>query len=370
MKLVFSILAISSLMIGGLYSNVFAKDKFTKNVSKEFVINSDGKVELSNQYGRIDVRSTSSDKVSIDIEFVVHAKNESTAEDIFERINIEFENNKGFVKAKTDISSNKSWWGSSWKNYDMQINYSVNLPRTVKLDVDNKYGDVYISELENDLNLEIDYGTFNVGSIHDLVLQAKYSSGEIETCHNLNADLAYVRDGDGLEIDECQNAIIDSKYSKVQIKQAEEIKSDAGYDKYEIDAVGFFEIDGNYNDITLDRVDHLKADCRYTSIEVEDLTTSLDANIGYRGIEVNNVQEGFEILEVEGSYSSVRVSMADGASYSVDLSANYGEIDIDDVDINISHRVKDGSASVIKGEKGNGGGKVSIDTRYGSIKIQ
>lgn len=367
MKSIFNILTISGLLLGVVFSGLLKKEEFTKSINKEFTIEADGEVRLSNQYGKIDIRTTSADKVTVDVQIVVNAKSESVAQDVFETISIDFENSSSYVMAKTNINTNKSWWGNSWKNYDMQINYSVNVPETVELDVDNKYGDVYITELENDLSLEVDYGKFIVGSAHDIDLDSKYSSGKIEICRNLTADLAYV--SEGLEIDQCDAAEMDTKYSKIKIKKAQEIVADAGYDKYDIGEVQKFEIDGNYNKVILGSVAHFTADSRYTNIDVEEVTQYLDADLAYGGLDVINVRAGFESINVDSDYGSVKIRMDANASYSVDLSADYAGITVDD-NIKVEYREKDGQSNRVKGYKGSGGGKVVIDSDYGSITVR
>lgn len=85
--------------------------EFTKTVKKEFPINATGTVDLSNKYGKVDVHTWERDRVKIDVTIVVDARSESTAQEVFNRIQIDFSNDDSFVKAETSIETNKSWWG-------------------------------------------------------------------------------------------------------------------------------------------------------------------------------------------------------------------------------------------------------------------
>ena len=64
------------------------KTEFTKNINKEFNISANGDVSLANKYGKVDLKTWSQNKVKIDITITVDARNQSNADDIFERIKI------------------------------------------------------------------------------------------------------------------------------------------------------------------------------------------------------------------------------------------------------------------------------------------
>ena len=81
------------------------KTEFKKNINEEFNISADGDVSLTNKYGKVDLKTWSQNKVKIDVTITVDARNQSDANDIFERIKIQFDNGADFVKAETSIPS-------------------------------------------------------------------------------------------------------------------------------------------------------------------------------------------------------------------------------------------------------------------------
>ncbi|MBT8218818.1 MAG: hypothetical protein KJP00_03290 [Bacteroidia bacterium] len=358
------------LSIGVVSADDLRKQEFTKKISKEYTINKDGKVELSNKYGKIDVKTNNSNMVVIDIEIRVDAKNEDVANDAFERVKIDFMSNSDYVKASTSLESQKgwnNWWGN--KNYNLQINYEVSLPKTVELDVSNKYGDVYVTDLENDLDLEVKYGKFYVNSAYDIQLEAKYGSGDIESCKNIVADLGYVS-GSGLSIEKCDKAEIDSKYSKINIKSAESIRSDAGYDNFNIGKVEDFRLEGNYNKIEIEDIVNLNVDSRYTNIAVEDFRGYADIEMGYGGLDIYTVHAGFKGINVDSNYGAVKLRMSTDASYAVDITTDYAGIEYPD---NLDIKIRDygNKTKMLEGTFGsNPTGTIKIVSDYGSVKIR
>jgi len=346
------------------------KEDFTKSEHKEFDISKSGEVVLSNKYGNIDVRTNDGSKVIVDVEIKVTAKNQDVADEVFDRISINFESSSDYVKTYTSIESNKgSWWGGGSKSSQFQINYKVSVPRTVEMDVSNKYGNVYITELDNDLDLDIKYGNFTVQKAADFDLEGKYGVGEIGSCDNIEADLGYFS-GSGLEIGSCNEAEIDSKYSAIRIKKANSIDADAGYDNYRIGEVKSFRLDGNYNKINIDDVDDIVTDTRYTSVNIENLGNSADIELGYGGLDIYNVESGFEEITVEADYAGVKMRIASGASYKVNLDASYAGIEVpENTDIRV--RDKSGNSKHIEGAVGsNPKGIIRVDSDYGSIRIK
>ena len=154
MKSIYSVIILSIAIVASAYGFDRTKETFTKSVKKEYDISKSGTVELSNKYGNIDVKTNDGDKVTIHVEITVNARNEETANTAFDRINIDFTASSDYVKAVTVLNSdNGNWWSGNKKSYDFKINYEVTVPRSVEMNVTNKYGDVYITELNNDLRL-------------------------------------------------------------------------------------------------------------------------------------------------------------------------------------------------------------------------
>jgi len=370
MKSIYSVLVLSIAIVASAYGYDKGKETFTRSVKKEYDISSNGKVALSNRYGNIDVKTNDGNKVIINVEIIVNARNEEAANAAFERINIDFSASSDYVSATTTLNSDKgNWWGSNKKSYDFKINYEVTVPRSVEMDVANKYGDVYITALNNDLRLDVKYGNFNVESAEDFDVTCKYGSGEIESCKDITADLGYVS-GEGFKVGTCSNVELDTKYSKIRINSAKTIIADAGYDNYGIGTADVFKLDGNYNKINITDVIDFSTDTKYTSINIEELRGSADVEMGYGGLEIYKVHKGFKEIDVDSKYASVKIGTASDASYNFNLDADYAGIEVpDNADIRI--RDNESNSKHIEGKVGNNPtGTIKVNSDYGSIKIR
>ena len=94
-----------------LMGHLVSAKEFYQEVKKETPIAYNGKVDLSNTRGTIDVRTWDENKVSIEVLITVNARNQADANEVFERIKINFDSYANIVSAKTNIKNLPKW---SW----------------------------------------------------------------------------------------------------------------------------------------------------------------------------------------------------------------------------------------------------------------
>lgn len=119
--------------------------EFTQTINREFSTAEDGTTALYNKYGTVKVKTWQNKSVKIDVTIVVNAKTPKEADGTFKRINVNFTNAWGYVKAETVIaevlySRTNSWWPFQSCGDDFKVNYEVWIPAANKLDLKNKYG--------------------------------------------------------------------------------------------------------------------------------------------------------------------------------------------------------------------------------------
>lgn len=142
--------------------------KYTKNkvLNKEFTVNADATLNLTNKYGSINIVTWEENKIVIKVSITTNGNDEDKVKTRLEQIDVEFSGNSNNVSAKTLIEkSSRSWsiWGKS-NNVSMEINYLVKMPITNNLDVNMDYGSITIDKLEGTSKIDCDYGSLHIGS--------------------------------------------------------------------------------------------------------------------------------------------------------------------------------------------------------------
>jgi hypothetical protein len=362
------------LLFGGIGS-LCATDRteFSKKIVREFGTTNDGTVSLYNKYGKVDVRTWSENRVKIDVTILVFAKDQSEADRTFARINVNFMNTSGYVKAETMIGSGSSSW--SWSNMwgdgntenDYQINYEVYLPPNNQIDLRNMYGDSYLASFNGKLTADIKYGNIKSADMsNDVNLNLAYGDGYFNSLGNINADVSYGK----MKVQYAKSARVESKYSNVNLFNVNDLRLDSKYDEIQVDAAKVATIDTKYSQLKLGDIGQLNLTAQYTDAKVTSIIDGLNADMQYGDITIGNLHERFQSVRFTGSYADMKVSPnTSQQAYSFELHERNGDI-VYPRAANISTHDQNGESVKVLGKmNGGGGGKIYARVDYGSVKI-
>ena len=340
---------------------------FQKKINKQFNISQNGQVELLNKFGNIQINSWDRNEVQIDITITVDAKNKKKADEIFNRIRIEFSNSRDHVSAKTIIDSQKSWWKNvSCGSEEFTINYEVKMPVDCKLDVHNKYGDLIIDRLDNECKVNVKYGNFTIDQINaDMDIELGYGHGQLRKTHDVDCNIKYSK----LTILEMGDLDIESKYSKSIIEKAEDVEVISRYDGFDFGHIKSLFAQGKYDHYEIDLANKIDFESRYSNLKVDDLVKSANLFMTYGSAKIKNLHSGFNHIKGTGKYITYIINTEEDASYNYDLTTKYGKIKVADQNYNSND---EGSHSHVKGNHGTNheNASIIITSSYGNITIK
>ena len=296
----------------------FGRREYTKTIKKEFDIASNGTTYLSNKYGRVDVKTWDKNRVKVSVNIVVNANSEDKADEVFNRININFSNANDYVKVETAIESKKSsWlsWGSSDDSKsDYRINYEVYLPTTNSLDVSHRYGDVYTAKMQGKVNFDLKYSNFKAEGVgDDSRITFAYGNGAVLTAKDLTTNVSYGK----LNITESNDVSLESKYSQVWIEEAGDIRCETKYDTYRLGKINDFKNIGKYDNITIESADNLTLESKYTALKSNQINKTVDLDMEY-GSAQYNLAKGFTEVSMNGRYTDFKVNVDAGSNFQLD----------------------------------------------------
>jgi hypothetical protein len=343
--------------------------EFTKTVKKEFPISPTGLVDLTNKYGKVEVHTWERDRVKIDVTIVVDARSESAAQDVFDRIQIEFNNDNDFVKAETIIESSNSWWGGGWNNKsEFQINYEVYMPASCNLELNNQYGDSNVEAISGKADVNVKYGNFQLEGVGgDLHVYLGYGNGTVVKARDVSAEVSYSK----INFNTVQDVDFTTKYSKIYLDQGASIKADSRYDHFSLGKIDRLNCESRYGNIEVGDAETVIANSRYTDYIVGQLRESADFSIEYGGLKVKDLKKGFSNVVLEGKYSDFKVYVEPGASFTLDGATNYAGI-VYPTGMNVTYEKDKGTSHEVKGHVGTEGARSSIkaNLNYGGLKVR
>jgi hypothetical protein len=376
----FGVLCLMQMPINRLEANNFSENRpinctncqeFTKTINREFGTTADGMTALYNKYGKVNVNTWNNSSVKIDITIVVNANKQSEADRVFNRINVNFTNTAGYVKAETIINTDDGGWWKGWDNSnseDYQINYEVYMPIGNQLDLKNKYGDSYLGNMNGKLIAEIKYGdlrTENINSECDLNLgYGKASFGKIG---NLNGQISYGE----LSLKESKDIQLDTKYSDMHFDKSDRLRLVSKYDEIEIGSVSDLRLQTKYSDVKAQNARSAYLTTQYTDVKIDNLMELVDADMSYGSLTVSDISKNFQSATLKGQYTDFVMTVGRGINYKFDAEGSYADIKYPS-SATIRRHDEQSSWESIKGFMGDENSRsfVKVKMSYGDLVIK
>lgn len=324
--------------------NAATKEVISKTINKEYTIKPNGMLTVNNKYGKVHIVTSVRTTTTIKVEISADADDNRSQETI-DNITVQFTESAENVVASTVFHGNKV--GRGVKNFS--IDYTIEMPLNVKLDITNKFGDFYLNATESSLLLNLQYGDGKVGTAGGAEnnLMVEFGKLNVDVLKKANVNVSYSD-----FVNEKANLLnLKSRFSNVTLSQVGSLTLNSQYDKIKISAIG-----------------KLDAENKFTDMRISKLTQELVLDNEYGDVEIDQIAKGFTTISAESSFSEVELEFAPDAAYSFDLSVSFADIKLPD-GVTLSLKEKEQFKERKKGVKGSGGGNVIIKSSYGDIHL-
>ncbi len=322
----------------------------TKQISEKYTLSSADKFEVTNKYGKVHINTYDGKELSVEIQMKAWAKNDNKAQELLDRISIRYGKTGDVVSFETEISQGNVNISS---NSGFEINYTVNMPKSNDLRVENKYGNTFLADFNGNLDLEAKYGNLKAQKLMG-------SSKKIEVKYG-NFDIAEIEKGD-----------LDIAYSNGSIGRATDLDLRNSYGNVNIDYVKNVDFETKYGGFVVEEeAENIKGVVKYSKFEVEKLRNSLVLEVEYAGsFRVRQVSNKFTKIDITGKYSSFNLEFEKSANFDFNILTRYGNFSNGLPNVKISKQIEQNQSSQYEGKVGNGGGAVRIEAGYGSVKFK
>ena len=328
-------------------ATVTVAEEKTKEYNESWPASSVETLAIENKFGDIKINNRGGNEVTIDVEITVEAPNEAKADELLEKIYVDFDKSGSTVRAVTHITSDFK------SRQEFSIDYVVNIPSDKNLDIANKYGNTAVGVLNADGEFNIQYGNFTATELNapesgNIELVLEYGKADISSSSDINVNVKYSTINFGA-LDDLE---LQSKYAVVNIDEGSSVSAESKYDTFNFDEIG-----------------SVTANTKYTHIKIGELAKSLKVEAGYGGIRVDQVNANFESINITNSYGEISLGM-ENASYLLDASCDYCGIDYPEDHFN-GDRMSENHTRIVKGKVGTEtGGSVMLKSRYGQIDLK
>lgn len=356
MKTMYRILLVLMLIpLVGIAKSDPKKGKYerSKNVKKEYTVNKNALVKISNKYGNLDVITWDENLVVIEVTITVNGNNEDKIKSRLDRIHIDFNGNVNQVTAKTIIENVSSGWFGSNNNINYQIDYKVKMPKTNDVNFVNDYGTISLNELKGKANINCDYGKVLIGSLfHD--------DNRIDMDYTSNSVIEFINTGR-----------VNADYSKLRIEKAKKIDLNADYTTTVIENIENLEFNCDYGKIEVDNGNIIEGNGDYLTMRFGKIYKKIIVDADYGGIRIGKMMKGFETVRIYADYTGIKIGLERGVSFDFIAKLSYADFSYDEENITYLKRIEKSSSKYFEGfvNEEHSNSKIEITSDYGSVKM-
>lgn len=338
-RLTFAFLILSTILVSA------AGAEYTKNIRKGWAKSTVNALKVTNKFGEIKINDMGGDSVTIKVVITVENSSQSKARDLMDMIEIQFSKSGGLVSAETNIETNFR------SKQSFTIDYLINIPKDRDLDITNRYGNVVMNDLEAKGTFNIGYGSLTAGNLkapsgRPVTMEISYGKADIESINDANMVFQYSK----LYIGEIARLVLDSKYSTVNLHKSKNLT-----------------LESKYDGINIDEIDNLQSVSKYTNYKIGMLIGNFDLDTGYGSVRISKVDPRFNKIRIVNSYGGINIGLND-LNYLLKADCSYCDVKFPS-DRYKGNRIRDNQRFSLDGTVGTGGGSVTIDSRYGGVKL-
>lgn len=301
------LLILSVLMLG---SNLAAAQNLSdqRSVSRSFPATLETTLEVRNKYGKIQVVTWEKDSVGVDVDIYLTESSSSRLRKLKEDIKIDFTGTKTYIIAKTVIESEIGRLASEIKsigntiagtNKKVEINYMVYVPVHMDVVLSNKFGDIYMDDLEGQVDIELSNGVLKANRLEgNSSISLSFANGMIKSLGSSAMKLSY----SDLTLNEVGQLDLVSKSSKLNVDKVNVVKINSRRDKL------YFQ-----------QVEYLYGKSNFTQVWVFDFLRESDVYMKYGKLTIEHVLPDFSKIYVESDYTDITLMFNEEASLAFDI---------------------------------------------------
>ena len=321
------------------------KGKYTKEkkISKTFSVNANAGTTISNRYGSVYITTWDENRTEIDVLIKVSSNDEDNATKRINGIDVEFSATKASVTAKTVIENFKG------RNVNMEINYTIKIPRNGTVGVANQYGAIKLGKIYGDINLSCQYGEVYIDELNgdNNTLKMQYS--------------------DNGKINYCKSAEITAQYSDFYIAKIGTLQLNSQYSDVSITSVGALNYKAQYGDLNVRAADKLTGVGSYSDLSFGTIGELLNITTNYGDVTISKLSKQVKNVTIINTYADVKLNFDPEIAFDFEFIGSYSDV-AGLGNFKVTEKVEKSSTSTYKGYyRSSGVGRIYIKSQYGDL---
>ncbi len=320
-----------------------------KVINKAYFVKPDAGINIENSYGNITISTWDEDKIELDILIKVSGDSEKWVNRRIDDIDVKIEALTNLVSAKTIIEDSDFYNNGNTNSFE--INYVIKIPKNGSIKLNNKYGNIFSTDISGNVFVECKYGKIVLGKLTG-------NSSKIELGYCPKSTIDFIKNGN-----------IEARYSGLTINDASSLNIDSNYTDINVGNCQNLVYDSNYGKLKFEKVNNIKGSGNYMSLNIGEILNNLQVETHYSKINIGTISEKANNVVIEAGYSDLSIGFDVNYAFDFDLSTKYGNMKLDS-DFEFSNKEVTNSTKQYSGfYKKKGVNKLDISAMYGNISL-
>lgn len=275
-----------------------SEKKFEKKLPKEEIT----ELTISNKFGRIVVEQTDDYEISVEVNMSVTAKSGAKADEILELISIREAKGSSYL-IETNIAKDMTIQ-QLVNGVTLDIDYTISVPKGIKLRLINSDGGVYLTDFEGELNVDLKNGDFKASTIK-------------------SQEAFYVKQEKGnFDIEDVNFLSGDFKSCMLNIEEGGDVRLVTSSCDGNLSSIEKLSLRTTGGTMKLGEIEDLSGTSSTTKFEVQDIGNLLNMDMRWGEMNVRNIHFNFSEINLKGSFTKVGLTFMEGAGYNLELKHN------------------------------------------------
>lgn len=352
-KLFTILLACSSMVLANTCTEI-PKVTLEKTIEKTYEVNSNATLKVNNKYGNVDVVTWDENRIEFDITIKVTSNSSDKAQEKLDDIDVKFSASREWVAAETLFSKEKkSWWNWGNNNVKMEVNYTIKIPATNNVNLNNDYGNITVDRLEGKAEINCDYGKITTKELmaDNNILNFDYSKG----CY-----FEYIKSGK-----------LNADYSSYTIAKTKELSISTDYTESTVEAAENINYNCDYGSLSVNNVNNLQGNGDYLNLRIGNVFKNASIKADYGAIKIDKMGSNASNLSIDADYAGITIGKDSAYNFNFEIDLKYAGLRGDD-GFEFNKRREESSKKYYSGFYGNAnsGNLIKINSDYGSVTFK
>ncbi len=288
-----SITTLALLLLSvGLKAQLFER---SKRYNESFAVSPTTQLSINNKYGNIHLVEWEKDSVRIEVEVQVSDPKPQRVDKLFSAIDVVFTHSPYYVNANTTFTGSGSLWNELSDMTKTVINtgnaasihYTVYLPAYLKVKIDNRFGNIYTTDHQNNSEFRL-------------------SNGNLQANHLGGRSLVVLSFGNA-SINEIDDGRTELNYSEMDLGKAGKLSLTGSSSTIQITQVQQLTLDSKRDKLTIEQVNSLSGTSSFSRLIIRKLNADCMLNTSYGSLQLMETGEETGFLQLKSDYTVTNI---------------------------------------------------------------